>query len=217
VSVPRELLFRRARPSDAEIKRLLRHLGEAPYTYKPVGATFDLQPGGGDSLEVTRLSSLGFDVDTHVFPLGRGGADFRAACAALDTWRLFEIGWASVVTEAEEPTPGVLLGLRVRSLGLWSVLVSRVLDVTHDDEPRSGREARHSFTYGTVSHHVESGEERFAVTWDAASDEVRFEIVAYSRPRHLLARLGYPFVRTRQAAFGVAAATAMRRAVGSPM
>jgi uncharacterized protein (UPF0548 family) len=60
---------------------------------------------------------------------------------------------------------------------------------------------------------MESGEERFVVSWDRSRDRVTYEVVAYSRPRHWLARAAGPAARAAQRRFRVESASAMRRAV----
>jgi uncharacterized protein (UPF0548 family) len=55
------------------------------------------------------------------------------------------------------------------------------------------------------------GEERFLVEWDTRDDNVFYDVVAYPRPRHALAKLGYPFVRRMQKRFGRESAGAMQR------
>ena len=42
-----------------------------------------------------------------------------------------------------------------------------------------------------------------------------YDILAFSRPRQALARLGYPLMRKRQRRFGRESAAAMRRAVAA--
>jgi uncharacterized protein (UPF0548 family) len=71
------------------------------------------------------------------------------------------------------------------------------------------------FAYGTLPGHAESGEERFLVEWDRAGGDVWYDLLAFSRPRHVLARLGYPLARRLQNRFAKESAAAMRRAVGS--
>jgi hypothetical protein len=67
---------------------------------------------------------------------------------------------------------------------------------------------------GTLPGHAESGEERFTVEWREADGAVWYDILAFSRPRQLLARLGYPFARRLQRRFARDSAAAMRRPVG---
>jgi hypothetical protein len=49
--------------------------------------------------------------------------------------------------------------------------------------------------------------------WHERDNAVWYDILAFSRPRQLLARLGYPLVRRLQRRFGRDSAAAMRRAV----
>ena len=51
---------------------------------------------------------------------------------------------------------------------------------------------RRGFAYGTLPGHPESGEELFAVRYDAATDEVHAEVVAFSRHGTWWSKLGSP-------------------------
>jgi uncharacterized protein (UPF0548 family) len=64
-------------------------------------------------------------------------------------------------------------------------------------------ETEHScgFIYKTTEHHAEEGEERFLLTLDQRTDAVIYETEAVSRPRNLLALLGYPITRSFQHRF----------------
>jgi uncharacterized protein (UPF0548 family) len=79
----------------------------------------------------------------------------------------------------------------------------------------SGPISKFGFAYGTLPGHVESGEERFLIEWDRADDSVWYDILAFSRPNHILIRLGYPIVRRTQKRFGRDSAASMLRAVSS--
>jgi hypothetical protein len=79
---------------------------------------------------------------------------------------------------------------------------------------QDGPVRRCGFSYSTLPDHAESGEERFLVEWGRATGSVWYDILAFSRPRHLLARLGYPWVRRVQRRFARDSAAAMVRAVG---
>jgi uncharacterized protein (UPF0548 family) len=59
--------------------------------------------------------------------------------------------------------------------------------------------------------HVETGEERFTIEWHKSDDTVWYDILAFSRPRHVLARMGYPFVRRLQRRFARDSAAQMLR------
>lgn len=53
---------------------------------------------------------------------------------------------------------------------------------------------RSGFAYGTLTCHVERGEERFAVEW-LADDSVWYDLRAFSRPQLWAARLAKPVAR----------------------
>jgi uncharacterized protein (UPF0548 family) len=69
------------------------------------------------------------------------------------------------------------------------------------DEKQNGK-AQFGFAYGTLPDHVERGEERFTVEWRKDEDDsVWYEIYAFSRPKHPLARIGCPIARMLQKRF----------------
>jgi len=53
---------------------------------------------------------------------------------------------------------------------------------------------RFGFGYGTLESHIERGEERFCVEYHP-DKSVWYDILAFSQPNKLLAKLGYPLVR----------------------
>ena len=65
---------------------------------------------------------------------------------------------------------------------------------------RSGDLWRFGFAYGTLPEHIARGEERFDRV-DRRDDSVCYDILAYSQPNALIARLGYPLVRLFQKRF----------------
>jgi uncharacterized protein (UPF0548 family) len=72
-------------------------------------------------------------------------------------------------------------------------------------------ERKFGFAYGTLPDHVERGEERFLVEWQA-DDSVWYDILAFSRPQHPLAKLGQPLVRRLQKQFASESMAAMQDA-----
>ena len=90
----------------------------------------------------------------------------------------------------DEPVkPDATFALVIRAGPLFVTALGRVVYIV--DEPD-----RFAFAYGTLTAHPERGEEAFAVIRE--DGRVRFEIVAFSRPRHPLARLGAPVTRLMQ-------------------
>ena len=70
-----------------------------------------------------------------------------------------------------------------RHLGFYSLNACRIVYVI--DEPNT-----FGFAYGTLTEHVEIGEERFKVEFDPDSGEIWYDIFAFSRPGHHLVKLG---------------------------
>ena len=123
--------------------------------------------------------------------IGHGRARFAEARAAIEAWAGHRRAGA-IVHPADQPIEkGGDVALALRVWPLWVTASCRIVEVV--DEPD-----RFGFAYGTLDHHPESGEESFLVRRDPATDEVRLEIVAFSRPTSLPARLGGPFGRLFQ-------------------
>jgi uncharacterized protein (UPF0548 family) len=89
--------------------------------------------------------------------------------------------------------------------GFWSLNACRIV-YTIDD---ARDETRYGFAYGTLDEHIESGEERFTIEWHRSSDEVWYDLLAISRPQHILAQVGYPVCRMMQKRFASGSKSAM--------
>lgn len=187
------------KPSAETVKKFLARQSEGEFTYSPVGVTAGPRPLG------YRLNQ------THV-RLGSGVRVFERAKAALGRWDQFRIGWAEVQPDDEPIVPGAVVAIIAYRLGIWWLNACRVVYVVEETGPVE----RVGFAYGTLPDHAGSGEERFLIEWDRESDEVWYDILAYSRPHWLLARVGYPYMRCSQRQFGRRSAAAMIRAVGEP-
>lgn len=155
---------------------------------------------------------VGYVVDHTRIRLGVGQRVFESAKAALGRWEQFNLGWMQAWSPDESIKAGGLVAVAARSFGWWWLNACRVRYVV---EKQVGPVARFGFAYGTLPDHVEMGEERFLVEWDQSDDGVWYDILAFSRPRHVLARIGRPWVRRLQKRFGQDSAAAMGRAVGN--
>jgi uncharacterized protein (UPF0548 family) len=124
------------------------------------------------------------------------------------------LGWAEAVEPQPPIKPGEVAAVVIRACGLWWLNAARIVYVV-DKETPVGR--HFGFAYGTLPGHAESGEELFLVEWDRATSEAAYSIVAFSRPRHWLARLGRPLVRRMQRRFQRDSMAAMVRAVDKRM
>jgi uncharacterized protein (UPF0548 family) len=81
--------------------------------------------------------------------------------------------------------------------GFWSVNLCRVVYTIDEKGPVD----RFGFAYGTLPEHAERGEERFSVEWNHHDDSVWYDILAFSQPQNIFARLGYPVSRGLQRKF----------------
>jgi len=173
-------MFLTGRPSDARIREVIESQRDAEFSYAQVGATRGALPAG-------------YNVDRHRVELGRGNTAFERAKQAVRSWTMFELRWVELCWPDAPVEPGSAVGVLVRFCGVWSLHVCRVVYVL--DEPR-----RYGFAYGTLPEHAETGEELFTVEW-REDDSVWYEILAFSRPKHVAAKLGYPAARRLQERF----------------
>ncbi len=191
------MLFLR-RPTAETIRAFLAAQARLDLTYSAVGATTTNPPAG-------------YVVDHTRTRLGAGEKVFAAAKDALERWQQFRLGWLEASPEDTPIKEGQVVAILARSIGLWWLNACRIVVVVDEDGPVR----RFGFAYGTLPDHAGSGEERFLVEWDRKDDSVWYDILAFSRPRHFLARLGYPWVRRTQKKFGRESAGVMRRAVSA--
>jgi uncharacterized protein (UPF0548 family) len=124
------------------------------------------------------------------------------------------LGWASIHPADAQQAPGTVVAMVVAHYGFWSVHACRIVYAL--DETAGGVH-RLGFAYGTLPTHAAVGEERFAVEWQRADDSVWYDLLAFSRPRHPLARLGSPLARRQQRRFARDSARAMQAAVAGPV
>ena len=186
------------RPSADDLARFLAGQRELPFTYGAVGATAGTPPAG-------------YVVDRTRIKLGEGEAVFRSATAALRRWGQFDLGWVAAWSPDTPIQSGEVVAVMGRAVGVWWLNACRVVYVVDETGPAW----KFGFAYGTLPGHVEKGEERFLVEWDRNDGGVWYDILAFSRPNHVLTRLGYPVVRRLQRRFGRDSAAAMVRAVSA--
>jgi uncharacterized protein (UPF0548 family) len=179
------------RPGDDEILAFRIEQARLPFTYPEVGATATGPPAG-------------YDVDHNFIQLGTGQTVFEAACEALRHWRQFPAPWTEIYPAATPLQPGYTVALLARTFGLWWLNACRIIYTIDEAAPVR----RFGFAYGTLPGHVETGEERFSVEW-RGDDSVWYDVLAFSRPRHLLVRLGYPLARRMQKRFARESKAAM--------
>ena len=189
-------MFLLRRPSAAFIQEFIANQSSRPFSYADVGATAVLSPPG-------------YRIDHNRTKLGAGGETYERAVSALKRWQQFNIGWVRIVPPDTALELRAVVAVEARVLGLWSLNAARVI-YTFDDQ-RAGM-AKFGFAYGTLPDHVEEGEERFTVEW-LEDDSVWYDIYAFSRPQHRLAKLGFPLCRMLQKRFARDSMAAMKKAV----
>lgn len=179
-------------PDDELIRAFISGQADLRFTYPNVGATASAAPAG-------------FQEDHFRCSIGSGNHAFENAKVALKSWKQFDQGWAHAHPDNTPIEPNRTVAVVFGMLGLWCLCSARIVYVV--DEPN-----RFGFAYGTLPGHVESGEERFLV--ERLDDgTVWYDVRAFSRPRHILTKIGYPVVRWLQKRFVRASAEIMRREV----
>ena len=184
------------KPSTESIRRFLTTQAKLGFTYSAVGATAEKPPAG-------------YVVDRTRVKVGEGERVFRAAGTALRRWEHFRLGWLEAWSPETPIRTGEVVAVVAHAVGLWWLNACRIVYVVDE----SGPITKFGFAYGTLPGHVESGEERFLIEWNRADDGVWYDILAFSRPKRFLTRLGYPCVRRLQKRFGRMSAEAMCRTV----
>ena len=190
-------MLRLFRASEDQKKKLLAAAREAP-------------PSSPQLLTVTDgalgTPPKGFVRDFSRSEIGRGQHVFMAAREAFQRWEPFNLGWVLVANPTAKIAVGDLVAVEAHTACLWSINLSRVVEIV--DGP-----TRFGFMYATTALHVEEGQERFVIDFDPESGSVSYLIEAVSRPRHILARIGYPFSRAMQHRFARDSHARMRRCI----
>jgi len=182
-------------PSEEEIRRFISRQNDSVFSYSEVGASATAVP-------------TGYNVDDNRIQLGRGEVTWPRAAEAIRSWQMFSMPWVRLYWPSAPIQVGTNVAVSVRHFGFYSVNACRIVYIVDEEKPLR----RFGFAYGTLAEHAESGEERFTVELDE-KDDVWYDILAFSRPRQPLARLGYPLSRSLQKRFARDSKAAMLQAV----
>lgn len=117
-------------------------------------------------------------------------AEWELARSAICQWAGHRSVGGVLAPRVPPLSRGETLAFGIRVLGIWATGVCRIADVI-DTEREFG------FSYGTLPHHPERGEELFAVT-DNGDGTVTFRVAAFSKPAGLVTRLIGPLGRLIQ-------------------
>jgi uncharacterized protein (UPF0548 family) len=183
-------------PSYARIERFLDEQRSSPFSYPEVGASREGAPPG-------------YPINNRRGRLGVGSEAFARAAEALRGWKMYETGWTKLCWPDAPITGGTVVGVLGRHFGPWSLNACRIVYVIEEEAslPR-----RYGFAFGTLHGHVERGEARFTVECNGADDSVSYDVFAFARPAHPLARVASPFVQLLQRRFAAASLRAVAAA-----
>lgn len=186
------------RPSAMKLRQLIERSAHVSMTQPNPGTTrqwdFDLPNTQGMKTTKRRGKDL---VLCKRDRIGMGEAQFEAIAGALKLGKCFDLKWVTP-TLLEPAKSGDTFALLVRSFGLWSANLCRIIYVQHHDN-YAGRQL--IMGIGTLPRHAAIGEERLALQWVKETDEVWFMVDSYSRPNGVLPRLFSRYLRQQQFRF----------------
>lgn len=191
-------VFLKAKPSGTAIRDFLVCQRQSRFSYPSVGVSALASAPAGHVTDHSRIR------------LGYGERVWRKAVPAIDSWQMFNMEWLQLCWPDMPIVEGTNVAVLIRHFGFWSLNAARIVYTIRDD---SNPIKRYGFAYGTLLDHGESGEERFSVEWHSRDDSVWYDLFAFSRPRAIAARLGYPLARWLQRRFRHDSKAAMARAV----
>jgi len=204
-------MFFLTEPSTERINRfIVSQKGEA-FSYSEVGATRE-KPAyiTGQALSYSEAGASrkqprdDYVLDHNRIKLGVGSETYDRAVAALRRWRQFDLGWVKIEPDSTPLEIGNTVAIKAKTFGLWSLSACRIVYLINETGPIR----KFGFAYGTLTNHVERGEERFMIELHE-DGSVWYDILAFSRPNQLVVRLGYPFARMLQKRFAKESLTMM--------
>jgi len=180
-------------PTPKQLISFLQRQADLPYTYTALQQT------------AQHTTVQNYDNDHLKIIIGHGDMDFQKAKIAIENWQMFPKSWTRIAPPNAPIQVGTTVAMNAWFAGMWWRNACRIVYVI--DEPH-----RFGFAYGTLPGHIESGEELFVVSKDELG-YIWYEIKAFSRPRHWIAKLAYPLVRRLQARFRRDSAQQMKEEV----
>ena len=153
----------------------LQTLEELPLTYREVGATAAVELPAGYGHQHAEKQ------------IGTGQQRFERAADAVMRWGMQRGAGLRVRASSEVAAVDTVVVVRMGFLPA----PCRVVYVIDEPDIRG-------FAYGTLPGHPESGEERFVVRLDPATDAVFAEVSAFSRPATWWSKAAGPLVTVAQ-------------------
>lgn len=186
-------MFTLFEPSETQIENFLAAQKDLPFSYEEVGASKNKIPSG-------------YPINHRRIQIGSGADAFARARIAIKNWTMYRLEWTRLFPADTPVAVGAVVCVVVNHRLCWSLNPCRIIYVS---EETGGEVERYGFAFGTLPGHSEEGEERFTVEWNRADDSVWYELLAFARPHHILARIGFPFVNLFQHRFALDSASAM--------
>ncbi len=171
-------------PSAAQIEQFLVEQRDLPFSYQEVGASNSAIP-------------FGYPINHHRVQLGNGENTFARAKDAIQSWTMYKLEWTRLYPSDTLIADGKVVCVVVNHGFCWSMNPCRIIYLLEE----TGEIERFGFAFGTLPGHSEEGEERFTVEWRQADDSVWYDLLSFARPHHILAKIGFPFVRLFQQKF----------------
>ena len=190
-------MFLYRKPGEQAINNFLQARRSDKFSYPEVGASR------------TAKTPDGYNTDHNRIKLGSGIEDFTKATAAVRNWQMFALPWVQLCWTKTSIGVGETVAALINHFGFWSLNASRIVYLIQE----KGAIEKYGFAYGTLTAHAEQGEERFMVEFHRDTGEVWYDLFAFSKPKHALAKLGYPFSRILQKKFAAESKKSMFRAV----
>jgi uncharacterized protein (UPF0548 family) len=187
-------MFIVSKPSNDRIQGFIDEQSKLPFSYSETGQTRGDPPPG-------------YSINRHRRELGKGEEVFNQAVSALRHWRMYELSWTVLCWPDSPVLEGTVVAVLAQHYGFWSLNACRVVYVLSDCENDILK--REAFAIGTLPDHAETGEERFSLEWDRKTNIVTFDVFAFARHHHILARLGAPVARLLQRRFARESGDAM--------
>lgn len=191
-------MFFLSKPSIEIINKFIFSQKDKNYTYKDLEATRNQPP-------------TDYVIDRNRIKLGTGKTAFEKAKTALQNWQMYDFPWVEICWDNTPIETGQVVAVLANTLGFWSLNACRIVYTLEE----YGEVDKFGFAYGTLPAHAESGEERFSIEWDHTTNNVYYDLLAFSRPNYLIVKLGYPVCRMFQKKFAEDSKQAMLKAVNN--
>lgn len=167
-------------PNESQLAAFKNCIVSLPYSYKEVGASAASFPPN-------------FNHDHNKVFLGKGEAIWQNAKTALQNWQQFPSPWTNIYPNTTPFEKDQVVVVAFHLFGLWWFNSARIVYALNEEN-------RFGFAYGTLTKHVEIGEECF---WIERNDqgEIYYCIKAFSKPNYWYVKLAKPLARFYQRRF----------------